>query len=872
MNFGQRKLFHELLASLRKAHMAMARLLPRSPQKLETLADEARNCLALLLESIESGPGRPASPGAQTAILLRQYRELLPQLCGGQGDSQKAQEAFAGLTQLLGQIITSAAGELPPETLEVLFLPYKASMWDALASVWRAAASDPHCSARIVPLPFRAKNPDGSLGPLHCEKDLFPQNLPLEDWRDCDLEARRPDIIFIHNPFDANNLVTSVPPAFYSERLKNCTDLLVYIPYFVTSEGHLTPGYIMAGIVHAHKVIVESEDIRQRYIFSYKLFEQDNNCQGCFGQAESKFVALGSPKFDAVDEAARQEKSPELLRLVERPDGLRRPVVLYNTTLTSLLDNTPLALRRILKVFACFKKRNDALLLWRPHPLSAETLRAMRPALAESYLGLVDIYRREAFGLYDDSPDLHRAIAVSDAYYGDWSSLVGLYRHTGKPALIRSLHGFAESRKKRLPEIMCMTETPDSFWLGVRGINALLDMDKKNWRITCAGHFSDEAADNPMLLYRAMAPCGDKLLLAPAAAENFAIFDPASGQTRTLPLKAPSKPLHYRHAKFWSACVYHDQAFFVGCYYPALVRYDGANCKLDYFDDWAQYLHKNLRDRIVPFFYDAVRVGGKLFAPAACANAVLEFDLESCLSRLHEVGAKNMSYSGICHDGVNLWLSPLDFGPVVQWRPGSSTWVEHGAYPENMRGARQLFAGISHACGQVWLLPRFANLAVKINTASGVMEEVEALRPKGGTNNVAYTFQRVVDNKLYCYAQDRSRFIEYDCAGGDLRGKALGVENQEELMRELRALRKRQRSLGKSFHLVHENSFMTLDDFLDDLVLEQNSVNSAGGGEKAGTRGDADIGGTGGTGEKTGERRGTIGEAIYAYCKAEAQQ
>ena len=32
---------------------------------------------------------------------------------------------------------------------EVVFLPYKASMWDSLESVWKAAEEDPDCVAYV---------------------------------------------------------------------------------------------------------------------------------------------------------------------------------------------------------------------------------------------------------------------------------------------------------------------------------------------------------------------------------------------------------------------------------------------------------------------------------------------------------------------------------------------------------------------------------------------------------------------------------------------------------------------------------------------------------------------------------------------------
>ncbi len=60
----------------------------------------------------------------------------------------------------------------------------------------------------------------------------------------------------------------------------------------------------------------------------------------------------------------------------------------------------------------------------------------MRPKLYEEYCELVDEYKMERWGIYDDTADVERATVLSDAYYGDWSSVVTLYQATGKPILI----------------------------------------------------------------------------------------------------------------------------------------------------------------------------------------------------------------------------------------------------------------------------------------------------------------------------------------------------------------------------------------------------------------------------------------------------
>ena len=75
------------------------------------------------------------------------------------------------------------------------------------------------------------------MGQHHYEGKEFPSYVPITSYSDYDLEKRRPDVIYIHNPYDDRNFVTSVDSAYYSSELKKYTDLLVYIPYYSTAGG-----------------------------------------------------------------------------------------------------------------------------------------------------------------------------------------------------------------------------------------------------------------------------------------------------------------------------------------------------------------------------------------------------------------------------------------------------------------------------------------------------------------------------------------------------------------------------------------------------------------------------------------------------------
>ena len=186
------------------------------------------------------------------------------------------------------------------------------------------------------------------------------------------------------------------------------------------------------------RVYVESENVRTVYINELSKF---------YGKAtrndwEKKIFALGSPKFDKV----RFTKKEDLIipeswqRLIAKSDGSKKKIIFYNVSIAALLENNEKHIRKIMDVFKFFKEhRNEVTLLWRPHPLLKNTIQSMRPRLMDAYSMLVDMYLSEGWGIYDDSADLDRAIILSDAYYGDWSSVVRLYEATGKPIMIQNM-------------------------------------------------------------------------------------------------------------------------------------------------------------------------------------------------------------------------------------------------------------------------------------------------------------------------------------------------------------------------------------------------------------------------------------------------
>lgn len=342
--------------------------------------------------------------------------------------------------QLVG-IANDIKFELPEDKKEVVFLPYKASMWDSLESIWMAARDDEECDAYVIPIPYFEKNPDGSFGQMHYEGELYPDEVPVTDWQIYSISEHKPDVIYIHNPYDEYNYVSSVHPMFYAKELKKYTNLLVYVPYFIGIDNHVEEHFCTTpGVMYSDRVVVETKEVKNIYIKQLRKLEKKIGRKGAFGNLEEKILALGSPKLDRVRKIKRDNLNlPEQWEhLIRKADGTQKKIVLYNTTVDSLLRFNENAIKKIESTLRIFKEHPEIVLLWRPHPLIMSTLRSMRTDLYMKYCRIVEEYQKEKWGIYDDTADLNRAIALSDAYYGDWSSVVTLYQATGKSIMIQN--------------------------------------------------------------------------------------------------------------------------------------------------------------------------------------------------------------------------------------------------------------------------------------------------------------------------------------------------------------------------------------------------------------------------------------------------
>ena len=321
------------------------------------------------------------------------------QICLGEAGNDEV-DILSLCRDLLQYLVTETEKETNFKK-EMVFLPYKYSMWDSLESVWRAAYEDKdNCLAYVVPIPYCERNPDGSAKAWYCERDFFPADIPTLDWQEVDLKAMHPDVIFFHYPYDHRNTVTSPKPEYYSSNLKQCTDKLVYIPYFVLpevkfdykdpnkadsvqeEEDKLGNGMLEPGVINADLAIVQSETIKTIYI---NVLSRYTNAPREYWKKH--ILGLGSPKFDKA--FSSQKEKFDLPKEWERIIAGRK-TILYNTALPAMLEYKDKYIEKVRLVLKEFKAQDDMVLWWRPHPLFRSMLESMHPELLSEYDDIVN--------------------------------------------------------------------------------------------------------------------------------------------------------------------------------------------------------------------------------------------------------------------------------------------------------------------------------------------------------------------------------------------------------------------------------------------------------------------------------------------------
>lgn len=486
--------------------------------------------------------------GKLSVPLLEDYCENIYQISQNLSNESICRKIIKKTTRQLIDLKNNIIYGVQEDKIEIVFLPYKASMWDSMESVWKAADENPECDAYVVPIPYFERNQQGELEIMHYEGDQFPDYVPVIHYMGYNMAERRPDVAFIHNPYDQYNYVTSIHPGYYVPELKKYVGKVAYIPYFISPEPNPDSleiqaqkrGFVLQpGVTDTDLVFVQSEAMKKLYV---NILEKEiPNVSRKYW--EDKIFGFGSPKLDRVHSTNRDDNllSAQWRSLIYDSTGNRKKVIFYNTSLYDLLNQKNM-MGKIVDTLAFFEKREDCVLWWRPHPLYESTLASMMPELLPLYREIVESYKTESWGIFDEGEDLDWAIAETDAYYGDGSSVVELYKEAGKPILYQNamVKNFA-NEEADIPIWPCtFCVDGDDIWFVHGKLNVLMRYNMREDYAYVVGTVPEEKMFREML-YSAVYKWKEKIYLIPCFARKVMVYNIKENKFTEIPVQNINK-------------------------------------------------------------------------------------------------------------------------------------------------------------------------------------------------------------------------------------------------------------------------------------------------------------------------------------------
>ncbi|GEM_PF-1179670 len=643
-------------------------------------------------------------------VLLENYCENLYQISIKNKNEDELKSIIFNLDRQITEIKIRAEKCIKEELYEIVFMPYNSTMWDAMESIYFEVIKDRRFNVVVLPIPYYIFDKNNKCIENQYDGGKFPDYIKITKYYDYDITEKKPDVIFIHNPYDEYNHVTRVNSNFYSSELIKYTQKLVYIPYYISDE--LTMDYMcnMPGVKNAWRVFVQSEKIKNQY-------DKWNN--------SSRIIAIGSPKID------------KLLKINNSKDNIKKDwldvvngktVFLFNTHLNNIINESTALINKIKFIISIFKEKDEIALLWRPHPLSIETAKSLSPSILNDYLNVIQEFKLLRNGIYDDTADLYTSISLSNAYIGDeYSSIVKLYGITGKPMLfLNELYGFDDNKPKCIRTISPAV-VGDKLYMFSWEYNALFEFDIKTGDNIFICSFPSENI-RQQNLYSEAVVSGDKIYYIPCAAKKIAVYNTAIQSLSHIEIN---------HHKFddYNVVVHKYRLYLIPIYYSnEMYSIDIDNNSIELIKTNYDLTIKNFKEfGRIPLFYGKIVIGNKIWRACRIGNFLQVFDMETLKFDYYEVTCNVKSFRDITYDGKDFWILPNSNDNIIRWNDKTRDVQIINIYSTNENKSTNYlqYNEICYCNGGVWVIPFTADEILKINIETKEVSKISCDNLKG---------------------------------------------------------------------------------------------------------------------------------------------
>lgn len=651
--------------------------------------------------------------------ILEEYSENLYQMSLVIYDKPQCKKLSKKIQKELYDIKNFIQFELPSEKKEVVFFPYKASMWDSMESIWKAAVKDERCETFVIPIPYYDRNPDGSLETMHDERKLYPGYVKIVSWEEYEIQDHKPDIAYIHNPYEEYNYVTTVHPLFYARELKKYVDCLVYVPYYFSNQEIPETHLALPVYTYSDLVIVQNRIAKR----------QLENSTG-----KKHFYDLGSPKLDRLLSCEKANKIPDRLRQYEG-----KKIILLNTSINAFLQYNEQAIKKMESVLEQMSIHKELIVVWRPHPLLEATMKSMRPDLLQEFLALKERFLKGNYGIFDTEMDLDELVTCADAYIGEISSsIVVLFASLGKPIYI--LEFFSEKGGGTYQEAFFdFNINENEIWFANSAYNAICS---GSWDTGLITGF-DIIEDEPFYMERGFTciqQVGDTLYFAPMNGRHILSFNMKTKQQKRIGLRKP------QHSNFNKILAKDKDLFFIPATYHAIIKYNTETEEVTEITKPVAKLKHYARETGLVSMFASCMVENKLYIASPTSNYVVEYQTDTEKVETYKVGVEECGYWDLIFDGTDFWLNPYKGKKIIRWNKEKKEVKEYDQYPENfsqLEKDQDYFIQLADCGSFILAFPKSANMIIQLDKETGAMSEylIDLPYKEGARLNGSYQWE-----------------------------------------------------------------------------------------------------------------------------------
>ncbi len=158
---------------------------------------------------------------------------------------------------------------------DVVFLVSDPENWQYMEKEYDKYKNEAAFSVYVIPIPYFVKDNCMNFKEMKIKSEGFPEWLSITKPDEYDFFGCKPGIVYYDNPYDNYDGYISVYPLFYSDKIRLFAQKMIYISCIITDEyteddkcaqEMMSYCILTPGVSRADEIIVQSENMRQRYI------------------------------------------------------------------------------------------------------------------------------------------------------------------------------------------------------------------------------------------------------------------------------------------------------------------------------------------------------------------------------------------------------------------------------------------------------------------------------------------------------------------------------------------------------------------------------------------------------------------------------